>query len=153
MLKMPLFLSNSCHFSVHKTEISKFLARIHMKYFQMGIFVIRGVCLIRKYGSQTTAFFSVFQCFSGYRGCKIILFMCTIFRSLVSKTVNNYLFTIFGLASGWLRDARNTTVYDGWNISKIKQPYATRRQPSPLLYSIDIRPARNSRLTQRETNY
>ena len=39
-----------------------------MKYFQMGIFVIPGVCLIRKYWSQTTAIFSVFQCFSGYRG-------------------------------------------------------------------------------------
>ena len=38
-----------------------------MKYFQMGIFVIPGACLIRKYGSQTTAFVSVFQCFSGYR--------------------------------------------------------------------------------------
>ena len=28
-----------------------------------------------------------------------------------------------------------------------------RQQPSQLLYSIDIWPARNSRLTQRETNY
>ena len=28
-----------------------------------------------------------------------------------------------------------------------------RQQPSPLLYSIDIWPARNSRLTQRETNH
>ena len=28
-----------------------------------------------------------------------------------------------------------------------------RQQPSPLLYSIAIRPARNSRLTQRETNH
>ena len=28
-----------------------------------------------------------------------------------------------------------------------------RQQPSPLLYSIDIWPARNSRLTQLETNY
>ena len=28
-----------------------------------------------------------------------------------------------------------------------------RQQLSPLLYSIDIWPARNSRLTQRETNY
>ena len=38
-----------------------------MKCFQMGVFVIPEVCLIRRYGSQTTAFFSVFQCFSGYR--------------------------------------------------------------------------------------
>ena len=38
-----------------------------MEYFHMGIFVMSGVCLIRKYGFQTTAFFSVFQCFSGYR--------------------------------------------------------------------------------------
>ena len=29
---------------------------------------------------------------------------------------------------------------------------SNRQQPSPLLYSIDIWPARNSRLTQRETN-
>ena len=28
-----------------------------------------------------------------------------------------------------------------------------RQQPSPLLYSIDIWPARNSRLTQRQTNH
>ena len=28
-----------------------------------------------------------------------------------------------------------------------------RQQPLPLLYSIDIWPARNSRLTQRETNH
>ena len=28
-----------------------------------------------------------------------------------------------------------------------------RQQPSPLMYSIDIWPARNSRLTQRETNH
>ena len=65
MLKMPLFLSNSCHFSVHKTEISKFLARMHMKYFQMGIFVIPGVCPIRKYGSQTIAFFLYFTASRG----------------------------------------------------------------------------------------
>ena len=34
-----------------------------------------------------------------------------------------------------------------------KRLMAIRQQPSPLLYSIDIRPARNSRLTQRETNH
>ena len=33
----------------------------------------------------------------------------------------------------------------------LPSPY--RQQPSPLLYSIDIWPARNSRLTQRETNH
>ena len=38
-----------------------------MEYFHVGIFVILGVCLIRKYGSQTTAFFSIFQCSSGCR--------------------------------------------------------------------------------------
>ena len=32
-------------------------------------------------------------------------------------------------------------------------PWDYRQQPSPLLYSIDIWPARNSRLTQRETNH
>ena len=45
MLKMPLFLSNSCHFSVHKTEISKFLARIHMKYFFLYFSAFRGTVL------------------------------------------------------------------------------------------------------------
>ena len=56
----------------HQSEISKFVTRTHMKYFHMGIFVIPGVCLIRKYGSQNTALFSVFQCFSGYRVCYYI---------------------------------------------------------------------------------
>ena len=56
---MPLFRSNSDHFSVHKSsEMSRFLARILMKYFHMGILVIPGLCLIRKY------FFSVFLYFS-----------------------------------------------------------------------------------------
>ena len=78
MLKLSLFLSNSCH-SVHKSEISKFLARMHMKYFHMGISVILGVCLIRKYGSQITAFF----CISGLLGaplghdCVVNLFTIT----------------------------------------------------------------------------
>ena len=45
------------HFSAHKFEKSKFLARIHIKYFYQGIFVTLRVCLIRKYGSQNTAFF------------------------------------------------------------------------------------------------
>ena len=31
--------------------------------------------------------------------------------------------------------------------------FINRQQPSPLLYSIDIWPARNSRLTKRETNH
>ena len=31
--------------------------------------------------------------------------------------------------------------------------FKNRQQPSPLLYSIGIRPARNSRLTHRKTNY
>ena len=77
---MPLFLSNSCHFSVHKTEISKFLARIHMKYFRMGIFVIPGVCLIRKYWSQTTAFFLYF---SASRGTMTRL---SLFRHMIIET-------------------------------------------------------------------
>ena len=89
---MPLFLSNSCHFSVHKTEISKFLARIHMKYFQMGIFVIPGICLIRKYWSQITAFFLYFSasrgtvssaCHNLFNHVKkhIILNLCLLFPS------------------------------------------------------------------------
>ena len=48
------------HLSVHKFEKSKFLARIHMEYFHLGIFVIPRVYLIRKYGSQTQAFFFSF---------------------------------------------------------------------------------------------
>ena len=67
VLKKPLFSQIWGHFSVHKSEISKFLARIHMEYFHVAIFVISRVCLIRKYGSQSTAFFSVFHCFSGCR--------------------------------------------------------------------------------------
>ena len=34
-----------------------------MKYFHMGIFLILWVYLIKKYGCQTKAFFSVNQCF------------------------------------------------------------------------------------------
>ena len=34
-----------------------FFARIHIEYFHLGIFVTLGVCLIKKYGSQITAFF------------------------------------------------------------------------------------------------
>ena len=49
----------------HQSEISKFVTRTHMKYFHMGIFVIPGVCLIRKYGSQTTAFFLYFSASRG----------------------------------------------------------------------------------------
>ena len=59
-------------FSVHKSEISKFIAWIHMEYFHVGIFVIPGVCLIRKYGSRKTAFFSVFQSSSGCRDFCIV---------------------------------------------------------------------------------
>ena len=44
-----------------------------MKYFQTGIFVIPGVCLIRKYGSQTTAFFLYFSASQGTVLCKIAL--------------------------------------------------------------------------------
>ena len=67
------------HFSVHKTEKSKFLCWIHIEYFHLGIFVIPWVCLIRKYGSQNLALFSVFQCFSGYRGYSIAKWFCTSF--------------------------------------------------------------------------
>ena len=71
VLKKPLFSPIWGHISVHKSEKSKFLAWIHMKYFHVGIFVIPRVCLIRKYGSWNTAFFSVFQCSSGCRGKKV----------------------------------------------------------------------------------
>ena len=67
MLKRPLFLSNYGQFSVHKSEKSYFLARTWIKYFHMGIFVILGVYLIKKYGCQSKAFFSVFQCFLDHR--------------------------------------------------------------------------------------
>ena len=39
----------------------------------------------------------------------------------------------------------------GWKVASLKS--CNRQQPSPLLYSIDIWPARNSRLTQREPNH
>ena len=65
--KKPLFSPIWGHFSVHKSEKSKFLAWIHMEYFHLGIFVIPRVCLIRKYGSLNTAYFSVDLCFSGCR--------------------------------------------------------------------------------------
>ena len=70
VLKKPLFSQIWGHFSVHKSEISKFLARIHMEYFHVAFFVIPRVCLIIKYGSQSTAFFYVFQCSSG---CRVLL--------------------------------------------------------------------------------
>ena len=38
-------------------------------------------------------------------------------------------------------------------FSKFSYQSLNRQQPSPLLYSIDIWPARNSWLTQRETNH
>ena len=56
-------MSKQGHISVHKLEKSRFLARIHMEYFQMGIFVIPWVYLIRKYGSQTQVFFWFFKKF------------------------------------------------------------------------------------------
>ena len=65
--KYLFFLSNLGQFSVHRFEKSNFLARIWIKYFHMGIFVILGVYLIKKYGCQTQAFFSVFQCFLDHR--------------------------------------------------------------------------------------
>ena len=40
-----------------------------------------------------------------------------------------------------------------WKIDGRTWKFSYRQQPSPLLYSIDIWPARNSRLTQRETNH
>ena len=67
MPKMPLFLSNFGQFSVHKFEKSNFLARTWMKYFRMGIFVILRVYLIKKYGYQAQAIFSVFQGFLDHR--------------------------------------------------------------------------------------
>ena len=38
-------------------------------------------------------------------------------------------------------------------FSKTQFNSSNRQEPSPLLYSIDIWPTRNSRLTQRETNH
>ena len=63
MLKMAIFQANFWHFLVHKFKKCKFLARIHMEYFHMGIFVTPRVYLIRKYGCQTQAFFFVFHRF------------------------------------------------------------------------------------------
>ena len=97
VLKKPLFSQIWGHFSVHKSEILKFLAWIHMEYFYVGIFEIPGVCLIWKYGSQTTAFFSVFQCFSGYREAKYFV----LFPSLFSKTAALFV-TLFLWLCSWL---------------------------------------------------
>ena len=58
--KMLLFLSNFHNFLVHKMGKSRFLARTHMEYFHLGIFVIPKVYLIRKYGFQTPEFFNNF---------------------------------------------------------------------------------------------
>ena len=57
---------------MEKRGFVTFFARIHIEYFHLGIFVTLGVCLIRKYGSRNTAFFSVFQCFSGYRVASLL---------------------------------------------------------------------------------
>ena len=65
--KRLFFISNLGQFSEHKFEKSNFLARIWIKYFHIGIFVILGVFLINKYGCQPQAFFSVFQCFLDHR--------------------------------------------------------------------------------------
>ena len=59
VLKRPLFSPIWGHFSVHESEISKFLPWIHMEYFHLGIFVIPGVCLTKKYECKTTAFLGV----------------------------------------------------------------------------------------------
>ena len=110
MLKIPLFLSNSCHFVVHKSEISKFLARIHMKYFQMGIFVIPVVCLIRKYGYRNTAFFSVFQSYSGYRDiCIHKAIFIFFFTMLILGMFSNHLL-------GSLKDCQHQLIVRGPKI-------------------------------------
>ena len=41
---------------------------------------------------------------------------------------------------------------DGSKVNPRNIVLCNRQQPSPLLYSLDIWPARNSKLTQRETN-
>ena len=65
VLKKSLFSQIWGHFSVHKSEKSKFLARIHMKYFHMAISVILRVYLIRKYGcAKPRHFYSYFIDFS-----------------------------------------------------------------------------------------
>ena len=67
VIKSPpaLLGSKLGHFSVHKFEKSKFLARIHMKYFHMAISVILRVYLIRKYGcAKPKHFYSYFIDFS-----------------------------------------------------------------------------------------
>ena len=83
--KKPLFSPIWGRFSVHKSEKSKFLAWIHMEYFHVGIFVISGVCLIRKYGSRNTAFFSVFQCSLGCRVPQLLAKPYAVSFSLLSE--------------------------------------------------------------------
>ena len=50
------------------------------------------------------------------------------------------------MASAYTDTAAFSESFDDVKVSN-------RQQPSPLLYSIEIWPARNSRLTQRETNH
>ena len=61
--KSLLFMSNIGPF--FSTENSKFLSWIHIKYFHLGIYVTPRACLIRKYGSQSWAFFLYFNASRG----------------------------------------------------------------------------------------
>ena len=60
------------------------------------------------------------------------------------------------IKAGIFHDVNTSVIsFTGRKINFIFKWYVPihRQQPSPLLYSIDIWPARNSRLTQRETNH
>ena len=77
--KCTFFSKNFLHFLVHKTEKSKSLGWIHIKHFPLGIFVILGACLIRKYGFQNYA--KKFLYFSASRGT-VLWITCTSFLSI-----------------------------------------------------------------------
>ena len=81
-----------------------FLARTGIEYFHMGIFVSLWVYLIKKYGCQTKAFFSVFQCFLDYRDTALTSTRCTrsglkALQTTMQKDVN-----IYFLQLKWFRE-------------------------------------------------
>ena len=111
-----------------------------MKYFQMGIFVIPGVCLIRKYWSQTTAFFSVFQCFSGYRVLYLwtSIIQSTLIYVHLSKTTGSLslltesfyemkLFQVITNLFDWklILDCIYSNIHDAWNYNKTLKSFSS----------------------------
>ena len=78
---MHLFQSNLGSFSLLRLEKPHFLARTHMEYFHLGIFMTLGGNLIKKYECHAQAFFSVFQSFSGNRASLLTPNVCEASRT------------------------------------------------------------------------